>query len=849
MMSLAALAACTNDDFQSQNVVAEESSPVKFEVINNNDDFTRASMNGNAIVWNADDGDLFTLYHGGTASGTPIALTNYQNATYTAVAGEDGGAATLTTPSMILKGSAVMVWPVDTAFTNAGTEAVAISIPETLENIENNIPYVSDLVNIGDYAPTTGAANTAGYDRKYPVYMRPMASQLTIKADYAGTDATLEELYTGDDAIKPINVTSVELRTKDATTTPFTTKIPLAFTEKSTDDETRWDAAVENNAWSHVTGFGTASTKVAKLTTKVVTGTESAKFLILPQTTMSTDGQGVSDAAVVVNTRYGSVMVAKNTVTGSSYTDDEIADAWYRFVSKVPATEADGETTATTAEASGDNAGKYKATSAPEFGMKQTINGFSAATASSGIVKTEPIGAAATRYVKVLLSHLDMSNLHIDEDKWLRDAARVWSHMGAAADVTVYLDGDDNKEFAISQTTIATINEINEAAAEDTGKKFTVMPCTDTTEDNICNTIVITGGGDVPANLDFIVKNGSDQAYVALNEGETWKWAGTVTVDATKNGIKGFVNRGTMTNAETATLAIYNNAATPAQVIDDIKFENATGATWNVTAGDLNVQFHVTNYGTVNISKGAEYHQDGQSDTSKKTVFTNDAKTLPARFLAAGVDEEIGVVNNSGVFATVGGADINNYGGLIEHADKDAKTYITANQLGGTFSSDFNTASNKIGRINLPYSNKDEDNVSINAAAATGFVSVTVSSGNGAPSNGKLDLSSVGNYVNYCIVESGITEISKVSDKIKFVEFNSGTTEIAWSVASAGTYTGLIVLSPVNIKYGTTVKVNGTGAATYLGAKMYVGGTFNNSTYDGYYGGTSDKVSTLYITY
>ena len=65
LMSLAALAACTNDDFESQGVVAEQTSPIEFEVINNNATM-RASMNGNSIVWSANDGDLFTLYHGGT---------------------------------------------------------------------------------------------------------------------------------------------------------------------------------------------------------------------------------------------------------------------------------------------------------------------------------------------------------------------------------------------------------------------------------------------------------------------------------------------------------------------------------------------------------------------------------------------------------------------------------------------------------------------------------------------------------------------------------------------------------------------------------------------------------------
>ena len=42
-MSLAALTACTDNDFESQKVAQQEATPVISEVINNNDAFTRAS--------------------------------------------------------------------------------------------------------------------------------------------------------------------------------------------------------------------------------------------------------------------------------------------------------------------------------------------------------------------------------------------------------------------------------------------------------------------------------------------------------------------------------------------------------------------------------------------------------------------------------------------------------------------------------------------------------------------------------------------------------------------------------------------------------------------------------------
>ena len=845
IMSLAALTACTNDEFESLNV-AQEESPIQFEVINN-DVVTRASMSGNKIVWSAEDGDQFTLYHGGAvAGGAPFYLSGCENATYTANA-NDGGTATLTTPSMIKAGSAIMVWPVDSVFRIAGGN-ISIQIPAEQTNIEKYIPYVSDVVNIGGYN-NKAPYNTAGYQRAYPIYMRPMASQLTIKADYANTDNTLATLYTGDDPIDPISVTSIELITDNAGVDKFTTEIPLVFTAKVADDanDLRWNTTpatkVANNAWSHVTGFhNVATTQVDKLTSKVLAANNGGcKFLLLPQTAIAT---GVDKGAIVVNTLYGKVVVGTpGTATGTLYTAAEAADAWYRYISEASKTAGAGvgyDATETPAATAGSD-GKYKTTSAIENGMMQTINGFSTYThQGTSPVQTEPEGAAATRYVKVLLTHLDMTGLHITSDKQLRDAAKVWQKMGLAS-VTVYLDGNATTgEFEISQTTIAKINEIN-AASAGAGKSFTVKPC----DTHACTKIVITGGGNVP-DLAFI-KAGDTPNYadVVLKAGENWSWttntvAGkkAIKVDAAATGVASIINKGTFASNGTATIAIYNNAGVPAQVTA-IPFVN--DGTWTISGGDLNVQFDVINNHIVTIESGAEYHQDGGGND-----FTNDAETLPGRFLANPSNEKIGLVNNSGVFACVNGGHINNYG-LIDHLEDNAKTYITANNDGGTgFGAAFGPA-NRIGRINLPYDNRNEENVSISNGAATGFVSVTVSTTAGAPADGKLDLSEVGDYVNYCIIKGGVTQIDVVDAKIKYVEFDAGNTEIMWNVALAN-YDGLIVFSPVNVKRNTTVNV---ANSVYLKAKMYVGGTtnINAAKCDGYFGDTSTNFGTMYLTY
>lgn len=867
IMSLAALTACTNDDFESKQV-AQEASPIQFEVLNN-DAATRASMNGNKIVWNANDGDIFTLYHGGAG------ITGFENAIYTAKANE-GSTATLTTPTMIKQGLAVMVWPVDTTFRIGPADNLSIEIPaDQKADIVNYIPYMSDQITIGVYGkynedPAKGpvtAWNTAGKDRKYPVFMRPMASQLIVKADYAGTDETIASLYdggseglTGEDAIDEIEVTSVKLLTQAGGADEFTTNLDVKWTAPTPAINTQW-ASVAHNAWTAVTDFDLTAINVSSdyLETECLTGNASSKFLILPQPAIA---GGVDDGAVVVNTIYGKVFIGDPTVytvlpNKSYYTGAEYNKAWYRYLSSrkvaADAEENASATTKTTSEDPDAN-GKYKTVAKDlSLGMQQTINAFSTYThQGTSVVKGEPEGAASTRYVEVRLNHLDMSDLHIKTDKQLRDAARVWKKMGLTP-VTVYLDGEDLdgdgvSDFVITQKTIKVINTLNAG-----GLGFKVKPCRKAGE--ICDRIVITGS-DYEQNVQdiaFIAANEDTyQADVVFaNEGTAtpWKWNGKVLV--TDAGVEKIINEGTMENAATATLQTWEHGIGAPQ--NNVPFVN--DGTWNINSGVLRVQFDVTNNSVIKIKKGAQYRQDGQDNILLKTTFTNERYDVPTRF--GGDDTAVGTIWNYGTFATVGGGEIYNYG-LIEHQDIDAKTYITANQTlaanGFTADANFGTAfnaatagaGNKMGRINLPWNNKSEDNISINAALAQGFVSLTVDNDFTAETL-SLATGTIGDKVNYLKVNSSsVKEIKDMNAQIKYLEVEAPN-EVAWNVSTAFNFTGLMVLSDVNIKLGSNV----SATVTYLGADMYVGGTFNKAgtNWAGYFGDTSGNVATQYITF
>lgn len=888
-MSLAMLTACTDNDFESKQKEAQEAGAVQFEFVNDND-ATRAAMmgnNNNKLVWSAEDKDLLTLYHGAELG----AVTGYQNATYSIQEGAEGETAKLTTPTMILAGGAIMVWPADTTFRIASNANLSVVIPTEQSDIANQIPFVSDQIQIGAFAQLPAdneetAYNTAGWNRTYPVYMRPMASQLNIKANYAGTDATLAELYEGDDPIDEIAVTSIDLLTKAVDgQTKFSTELSIAFN----DANAAWAnlPTSVHQAWAKVTTVNKEEpiASAAKLSTTFLNGNDGGKFIILPQKAIGVDG--VEEAAVVVNTLYGKVVVAAPNVQGSLYSAQEAADAWWRFVK--PATvinhETDNETKAATAEASGDNAGKHKVTADVAHGMKQTINFFSTYVApeSEPQVVGEYEGTKITRYVKVLLTHLDMSDLHVTTDKQLYDVVRVWDKLGLEP-VTVYLDGGHtegfgNNDFVISQKTIEKINAINAAkATANEPLPFKVQPCGIEDHKN-CAKIVITGSAykqDIQ-DVAFIAKNlmddGDDDDVIAdvvfADEGTAtpWKWNGTVKVAAA--GVNQFINEGTMLNAADATLKTTENNG------DANNVPLVNNGTWNITGGKLFVQFNVTNNKVVNIFTTAQYRQSG-------SVFTNEATTLPKRFFLndpsktaeqkAAFVEQIGLVNNEGVFAVVdNNATINNYG-LIEHKNVNAKTYITTNQTqNANFANAFATgeAANKMGRINLPYSNKNEDNISISAALRQGFVSVTVDATEGNnPGTGILNEDAVGDKVNYIKIDGAITSIEKLpAGQIKYVEINDPTklspNEIAWNLTddpeteaneSVAQYEGLIVLSDVNIKLNTTICVE---KACYLGADMYVGGIFRNAlnqeqalpSWNGYFGNTTANFATKYVTY
>jgi hypothetical protein len=174
---------------------------------------------------------------------------------------------------MIKAGKAIMVWPADTTFNSSNFTGgkFQITIPAEQTDYVNQLPYVSDLIEIAPYAnydaDKKNAYNTAGKDRKYPVFMRQMGSLLTLKADYAGTDATIAELYeggkaglTGDDAIKAITVDKITLSTGAGT--EFTKMIPVKFTAANAN----WPTDI-NHAWKNVTAFDVASIVDAGKTT------------------------------------------------------------------------------------------------------------------------------------------------------------------------------------------------------------------------------------------------------------------------------------------------------------------------------------------------------------------------------------------------------------------------------------------------------------------------------------------------------------------------------------------------------------------------------------------------------
>lgn len=594
-----ALASCTADEELNSPAVSQES-PIKFAVSLEGSDgmpiLTRADMTSDFGL-NFEAGDLMSLFHG--IADVSSSLTGYQNAIYEGSA-KDGEAFVFTTKSMVLEKGAIMVYPADTAFTNSGSAAPVITIPENQDARTKELtPYMSELLTIGSYnEPST--ENTAGYGKKYDIILKRVGTTLILTTVPSNTDK-IDGL-----GVSPLKVSSIEMNASDA----FTTSISVKYNA-----DTPYRNS-EFSLWTKVSDVDVDNATVANaLTTTDITDNYNAVFTLLPAKT----GTIISSANVVIKTNYGKVTL-----------EDVKGDIWGK--------------TATTVT--------YDKTVTE--GIQEVLNN-TWTNATTGSFIGEKIGKFGKRSIQADMSTLDMDGLHITDQQHLIDALKVYDAIANDATVNFFLDGDENGEFVMDAEATAAY----EARVADAENKITFKLSTDPATQCDAVKFVSTTETEVPTALKFgtatpvkfagLWKYSDSKTfdYIAsleVVEGATMTMTNMITATATNPATTAITNNGTVniSGATTLKLNMTNNGVIDIPVGAEFLM-NGAELTNNATslevygkidnAGSLGVQSNtsgkINNYGYITQKNADAYTYVSTNASTGKTfadAFAADAK-------------------------------------------------------------------------------------------------------------------------------------------------------------------------------------------------------------------------------
>lgn len=772
-----AVAACTQEDFESTSQSAGEVSPIKFTVTADMDAQTKAEfMDDYAIQF--ESGDQMSLFHG--IGETPITdiskfTPSYvEDAIYKATGSEESGL-TFTTHSMVKPGAAIMVYPCDTTFQYLTDKGLYVTIPteQTKENVLGRIPLMSELLTIPEwkaYNPETGAgSSTAGYGRDYNISLKQVATVFELSTNYGVSDAyRIIKGLEDNGEIAPITVDEVTIESSQK----FNKKALVKYENKTNEQGGNWPAKTDDGfAWSYVSNVWTKADKnnevvqVKSLSSKFIGEVSEGEmgkvnFILLPQDDAEKTEISSLTGKIIVDTYYGQVAYDQDKKIGGKnimYKNDwEVKD--YLNVAT---------------------------------GLNNVI-GFTTKKKTDGDSKfyNEPVGALVRRILDVDLYDLDMSKVHIKTDEQLQDILKVYDALNfdtrysATEPLVLTVDGDEvNHEFRMSMESVRTLQSEDYEAIR-------INPCSEAGE--VCNSIVLyhDAESDVVPSVQFVVNKAIS---IVLDEGDNWTW---------ENGrsysyISTLINEGTL-NFDNGDVVL------DADGHNDISILN--NGTINVS-GLVKQQCSLNNFGTINIAEGAEYRADGKVS---KVVITNDATN----------ETTLGTIYNSGIFATSNNGTINNYG-YIENmlGTSGNMTYVTTNSTpGASFDREWNASTNKIGTIKLKTAG---DNISVSNTTNQGFIQYEYT-------DTEYVTPEVCKY-NYLIVKNDIT-FSAEAKEVMYLEIqNSSKTDMpVLTNPSAKRFlnlTGFILKGYANLKENNKL----VAGAAYIKGALYYGGLFCQS--------------------
>lgn len=811
-MAAITMTACTAEE-DLQQVKQEKTSPISFTVTTDVNADTRAEWGGGSGVtlqWTK--GDLMSLFHGAkmpevvNLEAASDLLSGMQNAIYEAKAGSSEKGLEFVTQSMVLPGQAIMVYPSDTVFDYDGNKLyVQIAEEQDAKYVLGNIPFISEGIDIAEYNDK-GIDNSAGYGRNYPIRLRQVGTTMDLSPKYLNDKDVVDLVEAG--TIAPITISKITL---NRPTDKFNKKLPINLETATATDNSRWDAKEPGNAWNKKSVVGFENPQEADAKTNSLSfggkGVTVAKFLLLPQlpqldridaaTKSETAASGLTeDASVVVETYYGTVKLTKES--GEVMYNKKNAEDPEAYP-KMTVHEALDEVIATTS--------------------KKEERASSAFT-------TEYVGRHTNQVIDVDLKKLDMSTLHIKNDKQLSDVLLVWKTLGLAP-VNLTIDGDEeNGEFHLSMENVKTLQSPEYAGVK-------LLPCQESKEK--CSTIVLHNTKNATSEeipeIVFITQKGVD---VVLAEGSNWTWTGNGKQFG--QNAKSMINKGTISiNAKADVKDIHTGNDIMPMVNDGII---------NINNGITQWMIGLTNKGIINIAADAELR-------AYDATIDNEATALDKKVFEGATAENVcGKIYNSGVLGVTAGTkgEINNYGYIMNN--EGAKTYITANQTTkASFTKAFADA-NKIGAIELSTAT---DNISVSNATEQGFIKYTWNKEEAADENGAYKTPSDDVKYNYLIVEENIEFLERPKE-VKFIQI-AGENEVVITTKKAnqangfaetivGERIGFILPAgcKANLKEGNTFYTK----ASYIKGTFYVGGYFAyNSTLITYFGGATTDTDNI----
>lgn len=801
----ALLASCTVDDALETNKVAEKVNPAApvFTVSFGDDALTRAEMDNNGIIW--DKNDVMSLYHGGTSRVGANFFTSgveaYQrNAIY---AFENGGeeGAKFSTQAMVLPGTAVMIFPADTTFTNGGVNPVIRLTNEQDETTRNLTPYISEVLEIKNYTDNDADyTNSAGYGREYKIEMRRIGAQLRLA------------LQPVNGKVDGIEFKKVAISVENAN--PFTTALEVKIGQERR-NEGKTDEGSElvgtnpkgYESWKYspwiepASGATVETISTTDIATLDATGVKAAYFTLLPPD--DRDGVVLSETETVKINGVNAFKKPKfSNATITVYTN-------YGKVELTDGTDAKDENGLWK---KGDN----KMTMTNGLAEFLTV-AFPAADKTKPKYEGQLVAAKGTRYLTVDVSNLDMNGLHVENETDLNGVLEVYKNSvegGDKDDVTFILDGaktgDYKGKFVMSDTTWAKLAE--RFANEKNHLKLALCA-----NEAPCAAVVLIGKdgsvSEVPA-LQFATTAGEQekvQETVNVELVGNWKYTdveGNYITDnkVERKGLK--IDELTVTKGATIELKNYINAA------NKFKLVVANGATATVS-GVVTLQQNLVNFGEIKIDNLTDQLSvDEDVELWNREPQGKDATGWAKDSINGGrisVTGALAIVSgSSGKIHNRGTINMNHNNAIVlisDNCDKDADiaaVFKNEQQLGEDETED---DMNRFGSIYLRTSKAGEKNLNIKISAQKGFIKYFQKTGQNC------------NDANYCIVDNDAFPTKnatyvEIEYKEKTVDVKSTLANVAALVVPTGT--SLYIESTTNdtalLTFATkaTVYVEGT---------------------------------------